>query len=107
MKKLVRDRIPEIIKSKGELPSFYIAKDEEFFKALNDKLFEECGELVGSKSNLEVVEEIADVLEVIDEIMAQKGIKHGDVLKIKEDKKIKKGGFTKKYILNMVDFYKK
>jgi len=36
--KLVRDKIPEIIRQKGEIPTTVQLDDEEYFNALNQKL---------------------------------------------------------------------
>ena len=44
-------------------------------------------------------EEIGDVLEVLDAIMHFKKFDHEEVLRKKEEKKLKKGGFYKKVIL--------
>lgn len=48
--KLVRDKIPLIIQNNGERPFTRILSDAEYEKALFDKLFEECNEVVNAES---------------------------------------------------------
>jgi len=59
--RLVRDKIPEIIKESGKIPITRIADEEEYKTALKEKLLEEVKEFNGSGD----LEELADVLEVI------------------------------------------
>lgn len=40
--KLVRDKIPEIIKSSGKKAYYHILKEEEYLLELDKKLNEEC-----------------------------------------------------------------
>lgn len=47
--KSVRDKIPEIIRSKGETPIVQTMNDEEYISALEAKLSEECSEYLESK----------------------------------------------------------
>lgn len=61
MGKLVRDRIPEIIKNDGKMPIMEILSDEEYLKELDKKLSEEVAEYQADKS----IEEMADILEVV------------------------------------------
>lgn len=99
--KLVRDKIPEIIASKGESANYYIADIEEYKIRLKDKLLEEVEEFINADNKQNLIEEIADILEVIDAILVQCEIDKNEVLQIKNLKKRDRGGFLKKYILKM------
>lgn len=94
--KLVRDRIPEIIREKGEECVYHIAGDNEYRIKLSEKLQEEVDEFVKSGSQ----EELADVLEVIDAIMAAYGFDGKEIVKVKEAKRESNGGFENKVILD-------
>jgi predicted house-cleaning noncanonical NTP pyrophosphatase (MazG superfamily) len=94
--KLVRDKIPEIIKSMGEKCSCHVASDEEYWLKLKEKLKEECEELC-SGENYE--EELADILEVINVICDYKNISLSDVEVLRKSKAGKRGGFKNKIIL--------
>ena len=62
--KLVRDNIPNIIKTKGEEPIIKVLDDETYKKELEKKLYEEYEEVLEA-SGEERVEELADILEII------------------------------------------
>ncbi len=98
MKKLVRDNIPNIIKSKGEKAEFYKAKDKEYWTALKDKLKEETNEFIKDSSK----EEFADILEVIDAIGKFKKFNKEEIKKIKNRKSKEKGKFDKRFILKNI-----
>jgi predicted house-cleaning noncanonical NTP pyrophosphatase (MazG superfamily) len=97
--KLVRDRIPEIIKSKGKSPRTHIAEDFEYFDKLKNKLKEEVEEFVSGGD----IEELADILEVIDAIKDFKKIDDKKLNSIKEKKFDERGGFNEKIILDEVE----
>jgi predicted house-cleaning noncanonical NTP pyrophosphatase (MazG superfamily) len=93
--KLIRDKIPEIIKSKGEECVTHIANDDEYWEKLTSKLIEEAHEYKDDPST----EEMADIMEVIHAILAFKKIDPTELEKIRLGKKNKKGGFDKRIIL--------
>jgi len=95
-KKLVRDKIPKIIKADGGVCKYHVATKEEYTSMLTQKLLEEVEELIENPC----AEEIADVLEVIENIARLKGISLEDIKTWKLEKKVTKGGFTKGIILD-------
>lgn len=101
--KLVRDRIPEIIKRDGGDPKTHIALIIEFERLLGQKLIEEAHEFFQADKPEKIVEELADVLEVIDAIFAYHGRHNGitrkKVAARKKRKVREKGKFNKRIVL--------
>lgn len=97
--KLVRDRIPEIIRADGKQLKTRILDDAEYLEALLKKLEEECAELAESRS----IEELADVHEVLLALADALGISHAELEKVRRDKAAKRGGFQQKIFLEEVE----
>ena len=95
--KLVRDKIPQIIKDKGSVPVTHIADDTEYWEKLKAKLQEEVNEVLEDSN---IYEELADVLEVINAILVFKGIKFEELEQIMLKKREERGGFKNKIILD-------
>lgn len=93
--KLVRDKIPDLIAGKGESTETHVADDAEFEEKLHAKLKEEVKEFLEEESQ----EELADVFEVIDEIIKLHNFDLNEVKKIQEEKRVERGGFEKRIIL--------
>jgi len=96
--KLVRDKIPEIIENNNEIPTTRILTNEEYKKELLKKLLEEYNEVLKA-NNKEILEELADMLEVIDAIARNENSSLEEIMRIKDEKKQKRGGFSKKILL--------
>jgi predicted house-cleaning noncanonical NTP pyrophosphatase (MazG superfamily) len=95
MNKLVRDHIPQIIKSAGKNPKYHQANDQEFRQLLIVKLNEEVTEFINSNDP----EELADILEVIHTLAQELNITYNDIENLRLQKRNQRGGFDKKYIL--------
>ncbi len=93
--KLVRDKIPEYIKSKGGVPITHIADNQEYWTKLKEKLLEEVTEFNQDES----VEEIADIMEVIYAIGDYKNFSQADIETTRKKKAEDRGAFKKKIIL--------
>ena len=100
--KLVRDNIPEIIKSNGENPITRILTDEEYKLELDKKLLEEYNEVIEASGN-DRIEELADMLEVMISIAELENKTLEDIINICEEKRKKRGGFKKKFYLEKVE----
>ena len=100
--KLVRDNIPDIIKANGENPITEVLSDERYKKELENKLIEECNEVINS-SGIDRIEELADLLEVMIAMSNLENKTIEDVDKVRIKKKEKRGGFSKKIYLKDVE----
>ncbi len=101
--KLVRDNIVEIITAKGDACSWHVADEEEYNQLLRVKLGEEVAEALVEPC----LTEFADVCEVIDAMAQAQGLTFDDVLKAKQERAEKRGGFVKRIILDTADEVKK
>lgn len=99
--KLVRDNIPEIIKSNGEIPITRVLSLEEYKKELERKLLEEYNEVIET-TGIEQLEELADMLEVISALANLNGKNIEDIIEIAKDKSNKRGAFKDKIYLEKV-----
>ena len=97
--KLVRDRIPEIIKNNGEVPEIETLDDLTYNEMLYEKLLEECNEFLNAEDNKEKVEEVADIMEVLYAIMDTLDVSKENIENIRLDKAEKRGAFKKKILL--------
>ena len=100
--KLVRDHIPQIIRENGENPSVRTLKKKEFQDALKEKLLEETKELQSAKNKEEVIDELADIQEVMLAMYEAFGIECSDVTKTARKKRKERGGFSKRTFLENV-----
>ncbi len=96
--KLVRDRIPEIIKSSGKACKTEILSDTNYLRMLDVKLEEELKEYYHNHS----IEELADLLEVIRASAIARGYTLEELEQIRIEKLNKRGGFEKKILLTEV-----
>lgn len=93
--KLVRDRIPELIRAEGCVPDVRVADQQEYRERIKEKLREETEEFCQSHS----AEELADILEVVAAASAAFGLSPQEIERVMEEKRGKKGGFDQKIIL--------
>ncbi|MEU1085711.1 nucleoside triphosphate pyrophosphohydrolase [Streptomyces sp. NPDC005576] len=95
--KLVRDRIPQIIREDGADPVTYVAGSQEYRDRLRDKLCEEAAEVLEAADE-KAPEELADVLEVVHALAADLGIDTDQLEKIREAKASERGGFAERIV---------
>ena len=93
--KLVRDKIPQIIRSKGLGPVVYTAGAEEYAARLRDKLREEVEEFIASGDD---AEELADILEVVYALGGQAGVDPQQLERLRAAKAEERGGFDDRII---------
>lgn len=97
--KLVRDKIPEIIQQDGKIAVTRILNDNEYKIELMKKLLEECNEVLNSSDSSSLIEELADVLEVIRSIALNENCSFSELLEIAKEKENDRGGFNKRIYL--------
>ena len=96
--KLVRDKIPQIIKQSGKQAIIEEVSGEEYLELLNAKLGEELQEYLESES----VEELADLVEVVYAIVEHKDVSLQDFEVIRKQKVEERGAFKDKLLLKEV-----
>ncbi len=97
--KLVRDKIPNIIRESEHTPHTHTATGYELETALWEKLDEEVNEFRKSKD----VNEFADVLEVVYALANFYGVEPGKLEKTRQEKHQERGGFHLGIILEKVE----
>jgi predicted house-cleaning noncanonical NTP pyrophosphatase (MazG superfamily) len=97
--KLIRDRIPEIIRADGKEPEVYQADPQEYRERLRAKLQEEVDEVLAATGDSAVVEELADVLEVVLAIADDLGVDEKSLRDIAERKAEARGAFKQRLVL--------
>jgi len=93
--KLVRDKIPEIIRESGKTCTIRYADEKEHLELLEEKLQEEVSEYVEAKN----LEELADIMEVLFGLAKNLGFSEEDLLKCRENKRNQRGGFEEGVVL--------
>lgn len=97
--KLVRDKIPAIIKADAATPVTRILDDNEYRQELLAKLVEEAKELLESDGDISERADIAEVLRALDPVL---GFSPDAIEKARGDKAAKRGGFEQKIFLEKV-----
>ena len=100
--KLVRDKIPNIIKNNSGEPYTRILSNDEYIENLKKKLIEECNEVVSAKTKEDTLEELADTFEVVRSLAKALGYSYENLIDAVENKATKRGGFNKKIFLEKV-----
>ena len=91
--KLVRDKVPQIIKNEGKVVYYFMLNDENLRIMLKVKLIEESRELSKTMTKEEMINELADISEVIEAIYEVFDIAEIDVDLAKHKKIEEKGTY--------------
>lgn len=100
--KLIRDLIPEKLDGKGIKYGVHVADDEEYKTKLKEKLVEEAQEVLEAGED-ELIEELADLAEVLEATMEACGISEGDLAEVRNAKNEKRGAFSERLILEWTE----
>lgn len=93
VQKLIRDRLPAIMRAQGLAVFDRRLGDAEFVGALKDKLLEEAQEVREATSNTELIDELADVMEVVHALTSASGVSFDEVEARRQAKRAERGGF--------------
>ncbi|MBR4750237.1 MAG: nucleoside triphosphate pyrophosphohydrolase [Thermoguttaceae bacterium] len=93
--KLIRDRIPEIIRLSGKTPEVRVLTSDEFQSAVDAKLVEELKEYQESGD----VAELADLLETLYAAANARGCSREELEQIRARKAEERGAFEKRLFL--------
>jgi predicted house-cleaning noncanonical NTP pyrophosphatase (MazG superfamily) len=96
--KLIRDRIVEAIEKDGRKAIVQTLDEIAYGEELKKKLVEEVGEMLNAVGE-SVIEEMADVYEVLEHLLDVYGISEEDLLIAKAKKAQIKGKFRKRLFL--------
>lgn len=93
--KLVRDRIPEIIRRGGKRCTVRKLSQEEYLQRVDAKLDEELAEYHRDRN----VEELADLLEVLYAAAIARGYTLEELERVRAEKAEQRGGFSQGWLL--------
>ena len=100
--KLIRDKIPEIIKKDRAIPKVIHLNSKSFEKELKKKLIEESIELQVAQGKKDILKELSDVLEVLQTIARTENISWKKIEEQRRKRAKERGGFKKKLFLKEV-----
>ena len=101
--KLVRDKIVDGIKEAGNTPVYFALKGDEFVNELKQKVLEEAMEVPNEESKEELLKELADVQEVLDNLVEALGSSKEEIQEIQKKKNDKAGSFKKRLYIKHVE----
>ncbi len=96
--KLVRDRIPEIIRGQGGEPVTRVLDREEYLERLDQKLREELEEYLESGE----LEELADLCEAMRAAVEARGWSWDELEAVRKEKAARCGAFAQRLLLERV-----
>lgn len=102
--KLIRDRILEILESKGLTYNAYTLLPKQHLTEIKKKLYEEVKELDETINEADAIEEMADVLELLHAALNIFGKSFDELDAVRVKKKEKRGGFDEGlYLIDVQD----
>jgi len=101
--KLVRDKILDIIESKGQIAKYMQLEEREYHQELKRKLQEEVNEYMAAEDSENAFEELADILEVIHALASVNGQTMSFLNEKRKRKRAERGGFENRIMLIEVE----
>lgn len=100
--KLARDKTLETMEKTGITTTHRLLNTKEFLVALQQKLIEEAQEIIEAHDRKNIIQEIADVFEVIDAFKKVYKITNEEIIMAKEEIYQERGGFDNKIFLEKI-----
>jgi len=104
--KLIRDNMPDILRGYGLTVYEKQLEPPEYLRRLKDKLEEECEEVLSASQPDELLEELADLSEVILAMIQAHGFTQGQLETRRLAKKAEKDGFENRTYNSFVEIQK-
>jgi diadenosine tetraphosphate (Ap4A) HIT family hydrolase/predicted house-cleaning noncanonical NTP pyrophosphatase (MazG superfamily) len=101
--KLVRDRISKIMTDQGIVIHERILDKKEFVISLKEKLLEEALEVQNAQNEKELIEELADVFEVLHTLIRSQDLTMEQIENARLQKRDLKGGFEAKVYIDSIE----
>jgi superfamily II DNA or RNA helicase/HKD family nuclease/predicted house-cleaning noncanonical NTP pyrophosphatase (MazG superfamily) len=101
-RKLVRDRVPEILRESGQNPFIRNIKGEEFRKAIGQKIIDDAYELFSEWTRgdaVGILRQSTEILEIILEVLKEHGFDLHDLLASQEALATAEGSFSRRVLL--------
>lgn len=103
MKKIIRDKIPDLMNDQDRSKVYKIQDITELYELMKAKVVEEALEIQQTTTREELIEEIVDLTHVLEALKQLHGIAEHDILRVGIDKILKRGGFREGYVLEWHD----
>ncbi|EOO40974.1 nucleoside triphosphate pyrophosphohydrolase [Bacillus mycoides] len=97
--KLIRNKLPQIIKSNGKTPKIRILPEDEYIKEICKKTQEELTEYLEADTKEHKLEELSDLLELINALAEYEGTTLKEINNIRKKKAKERGGFQNRVFL--------
>lgn len=101
--KLWRDKAVDQLESKGSIIHWHPLNDAEFAAELRRKFMEEAEEVAQAPTQAALIEELADVLEVMDAFCDLHKFSFDDIIAAKEKKHEARGGFAGRKFITVAE----
>lgn len=96
VEKLIRDKSIERMKKQNITCQSRVLNEEEYAIALKNKLEEETAEVLEAVTREEIIDEMADVLEVLHALAQSQQSSMEEVEKLRAEKYVARGGFDQR-----------
>lgn len=101
--KLWRNKVPSICEQSGSIINSKILNDAEFDEQLRIKLLEEAAEVQAAQTKQDLIAELADMHDVLSEIMTLHNIDMNAVEKTRIQKCAEKGSFSDRIYVTVAE----